>query len=186
MLIANDPAAAEAVAVELRDELRAAIADIRRLVYELRPPALDELGLAGAMRALAAQRSSANGLRVMIEAPEPLPLLPAAVEVAAYRIAQEALTNVVRHARAHNCLITLTLDEALWLEIKDDGLGLPVQLHAGVGLRSMRERAEELGGTCCVETNATGGTRIVARLPLMRGADSLPSLNHSAAQSRNG
>jgi signal transduction histidine kinase len=174
MLIPKDPAAAAAVAVELRDEIRAAVADIRRLVYELRPPALDELGLAGAMRALAAQRTSANGLLVTIAAPEPLPPLPAAVEVAAYRIAQEALTNAARHARARTCTIQLELADALRLEIRDDGIGLPTQPHAGVGLRSMRERAEELGGTCCVEPNATGGACVVAELPLMRGADPSP------------
>jgi signal transduction histidine kinase len=165
-MIPHDPAAAEAVVVELRDEIRAAIADIRRLVYELRPPALDELGLAGAMRSLAAQYTSADGLRVVIDAPEPLPPLPAAVEVAAYRIAQEALTNVVRHARARTCMIRLTLAEDLRLEIKDDGIGLPSQPHAGVGLRSMRERAAELGGTCAAETALDGGAQVLVRLPL--------------------
>jgi signal transduction histidine kinase len=165
-LIPSDPAAAEAVAVELRDEIRAAVADIRRLVYELRPPALDELGLAGAMRALAAQRTSANGLQVTIDAPEPLPPLPAAVEVAAYRIAQEALTNVVRHAHACTCMIRLALADNLRLEIKDDGIGLPAHQLAGVGLRSMRERAAELGGTCVVETARDGGAQVLACLPL--------------------
>lgn len=167
-LLPDNPAA-QAVAVELRDEIRAAIADIRRLVYELRPPALDELGLAGGLRSLAAQYTSPAGLQVSIEAPEPLPPLPAAVEVAAYRIAQEALTNVVRHARARQCAIRLACAEAVHLEILDDGLGLPADHHAGVGLRSMRERAEELGGTCRVETNAGGGARVVAWLPLARG-----------------
>jgi signal transduction histidine kinase len=165
-MIPHDPAAAEAGVVELRDEIRAAIADIRRLVYELRPPALDELGLAGAMRSLAAQYTSADGLRVLIDAPEPLPPLPAAVEVAAYRIAQEALTNVARHARARTCMIRLTLAEDLRLEIKDDGIGPPAQPHAGVGLRSMRERAAELGGTCAAETALDGGAQVRVRLPL--------------------
>lgn len=164
-LIPTAPAEAEAVAIELRDEIRAAVADIRRLVYELRPPALDELGLAGAMRALAAQRTSANGLHVIIDAPEPLPPLPAAVEVAAYRIVQEALTNVVRHARAHTCRIRLALADDLRLEIKDDGIGLPIHYLTGVGLRSMRERAAELGGTCAVETAGEGGARVLACLP---------------------
>lgn len=170
-LILNNPQAAEAVAIELRDEIRAAVTDIRRLVYELRPPALDELGLAGAMRALAAQRTSANGLQVLIDAPEPLPPLPAAVEVAAYRITQEALTNVVHHAQAHTCLIRLALADDLCLEIKDDGIGLPPHPRTGVGLRSMRERAAELGGTCRAEKNITGGTCVVTRLPLIRDAN---------------
>lgn len=165
-LIPTDPAAAEAVALELRNEIRAAITDIRRLVYELRPPALDELGLAGAMRALATQRTATAGLQITIEAPDPLPPLPAAVEVAAYRIAQEALTNVARHAQAQTCLIRLALRDDLHLEIKDDGIGLPPQYQAGVGLRSMRERAAEVGGTCAAETLKNGGVRILARLPL--------------------
>jgi signal transduction histidine kinase len=167
-LIQNNPSAAEAVAIELRDEIRAAVTDIRRLVYELRPPALDELGLTGAMRALAAQRTSANGLQVLIDAPEPLPPLPAAVEVAAYRITQEALTNVVRHANANTCHIQLALADDLRLEIRDDGIGLPSQPHTGVGLRSMRERAAELGGTFRAETNTAGGTRLITKLPLLR------------------
>jgi signal transduction histidine kinase len=171
-LIPENPATAEAVLVELRDELRAAVADIRRVVYELRPPALDELGLAGALHALAARSTSADGLRVNVEAPESLPPLTAAAEVAAYRIAQEALTNVARHARARTCVIRLDLADCLQLEIRDDGLGLPPQAASGVGLRSMRERAEELGGSCCVEAQGVaGGTRVTARLPLLHGVD---------------
>ncbi|MBL8057572.1 MAG: sensor histidine kinase [Anaerolineales bacterium] len=165
-LIPKDPAAAQAVAAELRDEIRAAIADIRRLVYALRPPALDELGLAGALRALAAQCTAADGLQVSISAPEASPPLPAAVEVAVYRIAQEALANVVRHAHARRCCLRLAFAGEVHLEVSDDGRGLPAGPHPGVGLRSMRERAEELGGTCRVETNIGGGARVVARLPL--------------------
>jgi signal transduction histidine kinase len=93
------------------------------------------------------------------------------VEVAAYRIAQEALANVVRHARAHTCVVRLALDgtTALGVEIVDDGVGVAAfgpQRHAGVGLASMRERAAELGGTCIVEPPPVGGTRVLARLPL--------------------
>ncbi len=164
-LLPPDLAAADAGVVELQAEIHAAIADIRRLVYELRPPALDELGLAGALRGLAAQCTSADGLQVRLDAPEPLPPLPAAVEVAAYRIAQEALANVVRHAHAHTCDIRLTLAEDLRLEIMDDGIGLLKEQHAGVGLRSMRERAAELGGTCAVKT-LLGGAQVLVRLPL--------------------
>ena len=106
-------------------------------------------------------------LVVKVDAPARLPALPAAVEVAAYRIVQEALTNVVRHACAHTCLIRLALEAGvLCLEIADDGAGLPAERRAGVGLRSMRERAEELGGSLAVEAVPTGGTRVRARLPL--------------------
>jgi two-component system NarL family sensor kinase len=109
---------------------------------------------------------------ITMEMPESLPPLPAAVEVAVYRICQEALTNVVRHAKASQCLVELTLahDEGtgpvVRMEIRDDGRGLPAGLRAGVGLRSMRERAAELGGTCVIEPVLTGGTRVFARLPV--------------------
>jgi signal transduction histidine kinase len=157
----------------------------------LRPPTLDELGLGAAIREAADQAvgplrtvDAPNALRVTIDAPEPLPPLPAAVEVAAYRIAQEALTNVVRHAQARSCSIRIALDgqgnysakafkrgappSQLELEICDDGAGLAAERHAGVGLRSMRERAEELGGWCVIENREEGGTRLIARLPIRR------------------
>ncbi len=171
--IRSDPAEAEALVDELRVEIRAMIDDIRRLVYALRPPTLDQLGLVAAVRAHASQcsRPSENGdarLQVEIEAPEELPPLPAAVEVAAYRIAQEALTNVVRHAQARHCLVRLELNGALNVEIRDDGVGLPAggRQNGGLGLLSMRERAVELGGTCVIGLVPGGGTRILASLPL--------------------
>lgn len=166
-LIGHDPAAADELVVELREELRSAIADIRRLVYDLRPPALDDLGLVAALHQLAA-RYGAEGeqLRVLVEAPEDLAHLPAAVEVAVYRIAQEALTNVVRHAQAKTCVVRLAVDEDVALEIVDDGIGIPAERSAGVGLSSMYERASELGGRCVVESTPKSGTRVLVRLPL--------------------
>ena len=104
-----------------------------------------------------------------LEASEVLPPLPAAVEVACYRIAQEAITNAARHAHARTCRARLSVDEAagaLALEITDNGKGLPEDRVAGVGLSSMRERAEELGGTLTVEAGPEGGTTVLARLPL--------------------
>src|SRR5215210_6096654 len=166
-LIPHDPDAADEVVVELREELRGAIADIRRLVYDLRPPALDDLGLTEALRRLA-ERYSSEGeqLRVSVEAREDLPTLPAAVEVAVYRITQEALTNVVRHARAHSCVVRLAVNDNVALEIVDDGVGIPEERSAGVGLSSMRERAAELGGSCVVQSIPKGGTQVLVRLPL--------------------
>jgi signal transduction histidine kinase len=166
-LIPRDPAAADELVVELRDELRGAIADIRRLVYGLRPPALDDLGLTEALRRLA-ERYGSEGeqLQVLVEAPEDLPDLPAAVEVAVYRIVQEALTNVARHARARSCVVRLVVEEDAALEIVDDGVGIPKERGAGVGLSSMRERASELGGSCVLEPASTGGTQVLVRLPL--------------------
>ena len=166
-LIPDDPRAADEVAVELRTELQSAIADIRRLVYDLRPPALDDLGLISALRQLADRYGAEDEhLRVSVDAPEDLPPLPAAVEVAAYRISQEALTNVVRHAHAQSCGVRLAVAGEMMLEITDDGVGIPKGRAAGVGLFSMRERAAELGGTCTVESVLEGGTRVLVRLPL--------------------
>ncbi len=108
----------------------------------------------------------ASGVSLTLDAPEQLTSLPAAVEVACYRIAQEALTNVVCHAHAHTCTIHLTVDECLVLEIRDDGQGLPIAYRRGIGLTSMRERAEELGGTCTITVQPEGGTCVLARLPL--------------------
>jgi signal transduction histidine kinase len=166
-LIPRDPDAAEELVVELREELRSAIADIRRLVYDLRPPALDDLGLVEALRRLAERYGSKDEpLSVLVRAPEDLPNLPAAVEVAIYRITQEALTNVARHARAHSCVVQLAVNDDVTLEIVDDGDGIPAQRSAGVGLSSMHERASELGGNCIVQSVPMGGTRVLARLPL--------------------
>src|SRR3712207_5733339 len=122
----RDPDAAEELLLELKADAQDAVADIRRLVYGLRPPALDDLGLLGALRETAEQYS-AKGLSVSVEAPEKTPPLSAAVEVAAYRIAQEALTNVVRHAEASTCTVSLSIDEgsAVCLEVRDDGCGIP-------------------------------------------------------------
>lgn len=163
-LIARDPNAAEAQIGELREQIRSVITDIRRVVYDLRPPALDEMGLLPAIREQAAQFSTGD-LQVTVEAPDYLPQLPAAVEVAIYCIVMEALTNVDRHARAQRCWIRLAVGERIAVEVLDDGEGLPPELRAGVGITSMRERATELGGSCRVEALPERGTRIMADLP---------------------
>ncbi|MGH2589145.1 MAG: sensor histidine kinase, partial [Dehalococcoidia bacterium] len=133
-------------------------------------PALDDLGLVSALREGAAQYGvpGTGGLDIAIEATDGLPPLPAAVEVAAYRIAQEAVTNVVRHASARTCTVALLYDDAaavLTVTVSDDGRGLPANARAGVGLTSMRERAEELGGTLHIEAAPGGGTLVAASLP---------------------
>ena len=159
---------ADPVLKEVREDVQRSVADIRRLVYDLRPPALDELGLVGAIRE-AALACETDGRHVIVESPECLPPLPAAVEVAAYRIVQEALTNAVRHAHCRTCTVRLSVEDGLQVEIADDGVGLPGERHIGVGLASMRERAAELGGTCLVEPIPEGGTRVQAHLPLAGG-----------------
>ena len=178
-----DAGATEALLAALKAQTREAVSDIRRLAHGLRPPALDDLGLVPAicqqaakhgqlvedLSASAGEADLRNGPTFSVEAPEHLPPLPAAVEVACYRITQEAVTNVSRHAGASSCRISLAVDEVwnvLVLEVADDGVGLPEGRRAGVGMSSMRERAEELGGTLAIEPGPQGGTRVVARFPL--------------------
>lgn len=172
-LLVEDPQAAIAQVKTLKQQTQRMVADIRRLVYELRPPALDELGLLEALRVHFAQMKGSNNgsFHISIEAsPEPLPALPAAIEVAAYRITLEAITNVIRHAQARGCRVRFAITEneqppGLTITVIDDGLGLPAKFQSGVGLSSMRERAEELGGTCEVVSHGRGGTRVTAALP---------------------
>ena len=168
-VLERDPAAARALLHAVRDQVQGAIADLRGVVHALRPPALDDLGLVAALREQT-RRIEHEGLGVDFVAPEGLPPLPAAVEVAAFRIAQEALTNVLRHAAARHGRVVVQLDDtALTITVEDDGVGIPAAartLSAGVGLRSMRERAAELGGDLEVGPRPGGGTRVVARLPL--------------------
>jgi len=171
-LLSGDPRASSLLA-ELTEHARNTVSDVRRSVHALRPPSLDELGLIGALSEGAAQYSH-NELCLTVKAPEHMPPLPAAVEVAAYRIAQEAMTNVVRHAGASNCSVRIWLDEeasVLRLEIEDDGRGIGDNHKGGVGMHSMRERAEELGGRCTIESRAGSGTRVSAQLPFLMTDD---------------
>jgi signal transduction histidine kinase len=151
----------------LKAETQRAVADVRRIVYGLRPPALDELGLAGSLREeIGRLRCEAPALTVTLEAAGALADLPAAVEVACYRIATEALTNVARHAQATRCLVRIRLGHNLEVEVSDDGAGLPDGWRAGVGIASMRERVAELGGDVVIAPVTPHGTRITARLPV--------------------
>jgi signal transduction histidine kinase len=169
-LVAQQPEEAIALLQTLKGQVRTTIADIRRLVYALRPPVLDEFGLISAIREHAIPAQQSSDVRIAFTAPEHLPPLSAAIEVAAFRIIEEALTNVVRHARAHQCQISMELAERgdLLITITDDGKGLPEHYQAGVGIRSMRERAEELEGTFTIQTRPTGGTQVHVCLPLMK------------------
>lgn len=165
----HDPLA-DTLLADLTTRTQDAVADIRRLVYALRPPALDELGLVGALREQVIQFDDqrSSGLHITYDAPEFLPTLPAAVEVAAYRIAQEALTNVVRHAQAQHCTLRVTLDAstaALRIDMTDDGRGWGAEHQPGIGLTSMRERAEELGGTLTIDQRSPEGVQVHAALP---------------------
>jgi signal transduction histidine kinase len=143
------------------------VSEVRRLVYGLRPPTLDELGLVDSLRTEGEAILGQVALEVTL-LPDPLPSLPAAVEVAVYRIALEALNNVSRHAQAERCCLNIEITDQLCLTVEDDGRGLPAQVSPGVGLHSMRERTSELDGTFSATKLAGGGTRILATLPLAK------------------
>jgi signal transduction histidine kinase len=149
----------------LEQGLQDCVQEIRRMVDDLRPPELEQLGLIEAIRRGVQPPRS---LEIIVEGPADLADLSAAVEVAAFFIATEAVTNTVCHARAHRCDVRLTLqrEAMLVVEIVDDGIGIPKDYEPGVGITSMRERAEELGGLFRAERLAGRGTRIRAELPL--------------------
>src|SRR6185369_16829767 len=138
---------------KLKAETQRAVADVRRIVNGLRPPTLDEFGLVGSLREeLGRLQYEAPSLTVSLDASaDDLADLPAAVEVACYRIVTEALTNVTRHAHATQCSVRLRLNHGLDVNICDDGVGLPEGWRAGVGIASMRERVAELGGDLVIE-----------------------------------
>jgi len=167
-LAAPDPTEAADLLRGMRGSLQATVAEVRRVVHDLRPPALDELGLAGALREQANGLAAATSprLEVALDLPDSLEL-PAAVEVALYRVGCEALTNVVRHAGAHRCTVRMRLDDdSAVLEVIDDGCGISAAPTEGIGLGSMRERAEELGGDCTVTATEPHGTWVRLRVPV--------------------
>ena len=162
--VETDPARARELVTLARTEVREALDDVRRLVHDLRPPALDDLGLVAAVRQQAERMRAEVAVEVVADE---LTGLPAGVEVAAYRIVSEALANVVKHAEAGHAEVRLELNgTALDVEVCDDGRGIGADVTAGVGLLSLRERAEELGGHCEVTCPPGGGTAVRARLPL--------------------
>jgi signal transduction histidine kinase len=148
--------------------LNEAVRDVRTLVHDLRPPTLDELGLAGSVRELAT-RFATPTRSVSVETEE-LEVLPAAVDLAAYRIVSEGLANAAKHSSASSVRLALRRSaSALQVEVCDDGVGLASVVVPGVGLRSMHERAEELGGSCTIRSGDGGtGTTVLATLPLQR------------------
>ncbi|MEO7981037.1 MAG: histidine kinase [Sporichthyaceae bacterium] len=170
-LLDADPAEASRLLAAASRDTRAAIDDIRRLVYGLRPPALDQLGLVGALsqQLVSLRRDDGTPVHADLEAPA-LPELPPAVEVAAYRIATEAVANAARHSTATRLVVRLrhpggpTGDDLL-VEVTDNGRPVNGAWRPGVGLTAMSERADELGGDCHAGPTAEGG-RVVARLPV--------------------
>ncbi|MCH6266839.1 ATP-binding protein [Neobacillus citreus] len=182
--IERNPAKALELMEGLRQVIRSTVDEIRTMVHGLRPPTLDEFGLLGSIQARVDEirktseevsvTSEVSSIEIYLEAPESLPVLPAAVEVAAYRIITEALVNVIRHSNATKCTVRLTIVEnTLELEVTDNGVGFPDKLrpsqNGGIGLTSIRERALELGGKCEMESLETGGARVRAVLPFSTG-----------------
>jgi two-component system NarL family sensor kinase len=162
-MLEKNPDRARALLQELEEGVTGAIEDIRRLVYDLRPPSLDELGL---VRALQQSAPQVPDTAIEFSVPHKIPELPAAVDVAAFRIIQEAITNCVRHARASQVTVEILADEFLEVSVQDNGVGMPDHYVPGVGLNSMRTRAEELGGTFKLLWTAGEGTDVLVRLPL--------------------
>lgn len=160
----TNPEKSEALLDTIITGAQSALSEIRRIAYALRPPALDDLGLLSAIREQADQFANSS-VQITVEAPESLPALPAAVEVAAYRIVQEALTNVTRHAQARTCRVAMAVNRHIELSIADDGIGIPTARRAGIGLNSIYERVDELGGLCEVRSAPGEGTQIKVSLP---------------------
>ncbi|MFC5470965.1 sensor histidine kinase [Cohnella suwonensis] len=191
----KDPPRAVRIITELEEDILDTVRGIREFVHDLRPPALDQYGLAEAIRQRADQLmqlhsehgdAPAGHIRMKVDLADSLPPLPAAVEVAVYRIVTESLVNIVKHSQADECRVTLAVrmgrgKEELFVEIRDNGIGIPRTdmqglednrgAGAGVGLASIKQRAAELGGRCLIEPVKGSGTRITAWLPLQLNPD---------------
>ena len=163
-LLAQDPAAAADLLDRLVVEVDARVEEVRGLARGLLPPALEELGLAPALLELA-ERHRSSGLVVEIEV-EDLPAVAPEVASAVYGIVAEAVRNVHRHAEATRCRIVADHTDGLRVSVVDDGRGIPSDARAGVGTRSMRERAEGIGGTVTVGPGDTGGTAVRVHVPI--------------------
>jgi len=162
----------------LRVSTSGTVKELQDIIYDLRPSVLDDLGLIRAMRWYAEERLESRGLRVILDMPDETVRLPADVETALFRIGQEAITNIGRHARAHEVRICLEVDELqARMEISDDGVGfVPSTALAGEGSRrawgllGMQERAALLGGELSVASEPGCGTRMCVTLPLEGGS----------------
>lgn len=157
--LGGQPDQADATVATLAGTIAELGDEVRRLVYDLRPPTLDRLGLAAAIR------DRIRAPAVHVHGTGDLTGLPAAVEVAAFWIAVEAVFNAARHAAAADCRVQLTRAGNLTVEVSDDGPGLPVPFRPGGGFQSMRDRAEEVGGRWSVTSMPGGGTTVLAVLP---------------------
>jgi two-component system, NarL family, sensor kinase len=163
-LVRDDPETAVNILESIIAQTEQTTRELRRIIHDLRPPVLDDVGLSGALHELI---NTTTPTQFALKLPVMLPVLPAATEVALYRIAQEAITNIIKHAGATQATITLELaDETAILTIQDNGQGFVTDGLPGIGLRSMRERAEELGGAIMIQSNQPCGYQVIAQIPL--------------------
>jgi two-component system NarL family sensor kinase len=165
-LLGEDQEAVSELLQQLKTQTKSALGDVRRIAYDLRPPALDQLGLLPAIQEHLTSLELPGGLEIKLKSPDDIPALPAAIEVAAYRIAMEAVTNVIHHSGASRCTVDLQANGWFEIKVSDNGKGLPEHLIPGVGVRSMRDRATELGGSFSITNIPDGGTQVTANLPL--------------------
>jgi len=165
-LLAEEPQAVEDLLSQLKAQIKSSLGDVRRIAYDLRPPALDQLGLLPAIQEHITSLELPGDLEITLESPDSTPELPAAIEVAAYRIVLEAVTNITQHAQASQASVRLKFNHWLEIEVADDGRGLPEINSPGVGISSMRERTAELGGTLTITGQPDGDTQVTAKLPL--------------------
>jgi signal transduction histidine kinase len=150
------------------------IDDLHRVIYDLRPSVLDDLGLLPAIRSYADKHLASRGVTVHCEFPDTIPALSLDATTALYRVVQEALTNVARHARAESVFVGCTVtSDRITLEVEDDGAGFepgrmkrPRETGEGLGLLGMHERLALVGGRCDIDSEPGGGTRVVTELPL--------------------
>jgi signal transduction histidine kinase len=165
-LLTKNPEKTAKILDDLQNGIEGTLTNVRQLVYELRPPLLDQFGLIGAITDFVNRYES--GVEINLKLPTQLPALTAAVEVAAFRIAQTSLDNVIKHAQATHCDLTLAISGGnLNIDIMDNGVGIAANYKAGVGLTSMRERAEELGGVFSIVPTKPQGTHLSVSIPLL-------------------
>lgn len=156
---------------EIQSAVRGSLEDVRRIAIELRPEALDDLGLESALAVLSERFAERSGLSVRQQVSERLPVLSSDEELVLYRVAQEALTNVARHSRATEADLALARDDGeLTLTVTDNGDGLPAGHSPGAGIRGMRERAALIGATLSIDGNPAGrGCRVRLHVPMKDG-----------------
>jgi two-component system sensor histidine kinase UhpB len=164
----REPESARGQMAALAAELRSTLDEIRRISRELRPEALDDLGLVNALIALSSKTERQGGVKIARNVSEDLPPLSKEQELVIYRVVQEALTNVLRHAAASHCLIELqTRDGRVDLRVSDDGRGMPDHVEdEAIGIEGMRERAMLAGGSLAIESRDGGGTTVRLSIPL--------------------